>query len=710
MPEIDQKLESLEGFKLTCFLDAYKGYHQICMAKEDEEKTSFHTEQGTFCYEKMSFGLKNAGATYQRLMDNVFASRLGRNIEIYVDGMIIKRKNEGNLISDIAKTFDTLCKANMKLNLKKFTFRVEVGQFLGYMITNEGIQANLEKVHAIINMASPRTLREVQALNGKLATLGRFLAKSVERSLAFFKTLKVPKSGETLILYLAAATEAISAVLLTDRGNVQKPIYFVSRALQGLEFNYPNLEKVALALAIELGEHEIIYKPRSAIKGQILADFLAESLMLDNFSKEEGSGAGLILTDPDGREVTYALRFNFRTSSNEAKYEALVAGLELAIQMKAQQLNVYTYSLLITNQMKGLYKAREELMKRYLSKVQELQKHFRSFTITQIPRSKNKRVDALSKLASSSFSHLTKSVLVEIVPCRNIDVKAVNIVEETTHFGSCGAHAGARSIAQKVTRLGYYWPTMYQDATKIVETCEKCQHHAPTIRQPQCELTSISIHWPFYQWGIDIVGPFPEAPGRVKFLIVTIDYFTKWVEAEPVTTITGQRILHLVWRNVVCRFGIPGIIVSDNGKQFSNNPFREWWLKGKTQKSYRAMGQRIAKRSLGISNNGSCRKRMHPFSLVYGSEAVLSPEIVLPTYRVSNFDPTTNDANLRLNLDLLEERRELASLRNARASLWGKRVGIVLFCLGRRRVVLGVVVGDEIGVSGISELRLRWGV
>jgi len=297
-----------------------------------------------------------------------------------------------------------------------------------------------------------------------------------------------------LVLYLSAATEAISVVLLAERGSMQKSIYFVSRALQGAEVNYPSFEKIALALvhaarrlrcyfqahticvitdqpirqvllkpensgrlakwAIELGEHEIIYKPRSAIKGQVLADFLAETPMIENSSirratklseerntstwtlftdgasSQEGSGAGLILTDPEGREVTYALRFNFKTSNNEAEYEALVAGLELAIQMEARRLHVYADSLLITNQVKGLYEAKEDLMKRYLSKVEELQKHFSDFTITQIPRSKNKRADALSKLASSSFSHLTKNVLVEVVPRRSIDVKVVNTVKE----------------------------------------------------------------------------------------------------------------------------------------------------------------------------------------------------------------------------------------------------------------------------------------
>ncbi|GKA63847.1 hypothetical protein Tco_0763453 [Tanacetum coccineum] len=199
LPKIDQKIESLEGFRLKCFLDAYKGYHQVRMANQ-----------------------------------------LGRNIEIYVSDMVIKSKNENNLISNIAETFDTLHKANMKLNPKKCTFVVETGKFLGYMITNEGIQTNPEKIQSIINMTSPRTLREVQSLNGKLAALGRFLAKSAERSLPFFKTLKgclnkkdfqwsveaeaaflelkshiqsllaltIPRPGETLVLYLAAATEA----------------------------------------------------------------------------------------------------------------------------------------------------------------------------------------------------------------------------------------------------------------------------------------------------------------------------------------------------------------------------------------------------------------------------------------------------------------------------------------------------------------------
>ncbi|GKG10726.1 reverse transcriptase domain-containing protein, partial [Tanacetum coccineum] len=102
LPNIDCKVEAVMGFKYKCFLDAYKGYHQIQMAKEDEEKTAFYTGQGTYCYTKMSFGLKNAGATYQRLVDSTFQSQIGRNLEAYVDDMVIKSKEETSLLADIA--------------------------------------------------------------------------------------------------------------------------------------------------------------------------------------------------------------------------------------------------------------------------------------------------------------------------------------------------------------------------------------------------------------------------------------------------------------------------------------------------------------------------------------------------------------------------------------------------------------------------------
>ncbi|GJZ78535.1 reverse transcriptase domain-containing protein, partial [Tanacetum coccineum] len=190
LPEIESKIEAVMGYPLKCFLDAYKGYHQVQMADEDEEKTAFYTDQGTFCYKKMPFGLKNAGATYQRLVDEAFNKQIGRNLEVYVDDMVIKSKAEKDMLADIAETFDNLRRINMKLNPKKCSFGVEEGKFLGYMVTSEGIRANPAKTKDIAEMKSPRTWGEMQSLAGKLAALNRFLARSAEKSLPFFETLK----------------------------------------------------------------------------------------------------------------------------------------------------------------------------------------------------------------------------------------------------------------------------------------------------------------------------------------------------------------------------------------------------------------------------------------------------------------------------------------------------------------------------------------
>ncbi|GKA62736.1 reverse transcriptase domain-containing protein [Tanacetum coccineum] len=188
--EIDWKVESLCRFHFKCFLDMYKGYHQIQMTKEDVEKTTFITSQGIFCYTKMPFGLRNAGATYQRLVDKAFHKQIGRNLKVYVDDLVIKSRTEDEIVRDIEETFKTQREINMKLNPKECTFGVEEGMFLGYKVNTKGLKVCPDKVDAVLSLPSPKFLKDVQKLNGKLASLNRFLAKPAEKSLPFFKTLK----------------------------------------------------------------------------------------------------------------------------------------------------------------------------------------------------------------------------------------------------------------------------------------------------------------------------------------------------------------------------------------------------------------------------------------------------------------------------------------------------------------------------------------
>ncbi|KAI3739905.1 hypothetical protein L2E82_30317 [Cichorium intybus] len=585
------------------------------MRKEDEDKTAFYTDHGTFCYQKMPFGLKNARATYQRLVDKVFKDQIGRNVEVYVDDMVIKSRTEQSLLQDIG-------------------------------------------------------------LNGQITALGRFVAKSAEKALPLFNTLKgcvdkhnckwteeaetalahlkeamkelptlaCPVPGERLYIFLAASPEAISAVLTVERERQQRPVYFVSRALQGSELCYPKLEKLFLALiyaarrlrryfqahhvevltsqpirqillkpeksgrlakwAIELGEHDIEYKPRTSIKGQALADFLAEipkedeearsksitpdqkthpetwTLYTEGPTSKEGSGAGLVLTSPEGEEITYSLRFNFQTSNNEAEYGELLAGMRLARENGEQHLLAHSDSLLVTNQINETYEMKDQRIKKYTEEVKRLATTMESFVVKQVPRSANRKADALSKLAFAAFDHLSKEVLVEVLKERSIDgqeiapismtattwmtplidyltqgllptddtearkikVKAPQyairndtlyrrghlepwlkcitgeegkILPEEIHAGKAGAHEGARALTGKTLRAGVYWPQIHTDAKEVTKKCAACQTFSPLHHSSAAPLTSISSPWPFYQWGIDIVGPFLEAPGRV---------------------------------------------------------------------------------------------------------------------------------------------------------------------------------------------------
>ena len=158
---IDQLVDSTTGQKLLTFMDAFSGYNQIRMAEEDQEKTSFITSQGLYYYKVMPFGLKNARATYQRLVNRMFSKQIGRNMEVYVDNMLVKSREELTHLNDLKEMFTTLKQYQMKLNPAKCVFGVVSGKFLGFMVSQRGIEANSEKVQAIINMSSPKTVKEV---------------------------------------------------------------------------------------------------------------------------------------------------------------------------------------------------------------------------------------------------------------------------------------------------------------------------------------------------------------------------------------------------------------------------------------------------------------------------------------------------------------------------------------------------------------------
>jgi len=225
----------------------------------------------------MPFGLKNAGAIYQQLIDKVFKDLIGNTIKVYVDDMVVKSRRAKDHPSALVKVFERLRAHNMWLNPEKYFFEVMAGKILGFMVTQRGIKANPDKCETILNIRSPTSLKEIQRLNGKLTALSRFLPKLIEKAKPLYMLLKgaqqfewnnpceemfqelkqniaalpilvSPLPRSTLYLYLVVSNSAVSSVLVYEEKKKQQPVYFTSRTLQPTEERYQIIEKLVLGL------------------------------------------------------------------------------------------------------------------------------------------------------------------------------------------------------------------------------------------------------------------------------------------------------------------------------------------------------------------------------------------------------------------------------------------------------------------------------
>ncbi|XP_016168240.1 uncharacterized protein LOC107610752 [Arachis ipaensis] len=740
----------------------------------------------------MLFGLKNAGATYQRLMNKIFTDLIGKMVEVYVDDILAKTTQPEDLLSDLGNVFASFQQHGMRLNPLKCAFTMEAGKFLGFMITQREVEANPEKCQAILQMKSPDCVKDVQRLSGRLTALSRFLGTSAAKALPFFNLMRKgiafewtptceeafnhfkeilatppvlgkPKVGEPLYLYLAITDEAMVAVLVREEWKVQQPIYFVNKALQGAELRYSKLEKLALALltsscrlqqyfqghqvvvrtdqgirqilqkpnlagrmmtwAIELSQYDLQYEPRHAIKAQAMTDFLVESI-----------------------------KFEFPVSNNQAEYKALLGSLILAQEVRATRLEVCSDSQVVTSQVNGTYQARDSLLQKYLEKVKELSKQFEEVTIQHVPRERNTRVDLLSKLASTKPGvgnrsliqglikepavtlHLTKvgpswmdpitdflesdktpddeksaralrreaakyaiiqgqlfkkGLSQPLLKCLHPD--QMDYVLKEVHEGCCGHHIEGKALARKLIRAGYYWPSMMEDSKEFVRKYAKCQENANFHKAPATELSLLMSSRPFSHWGVDLLGPFSVGPGQVKYLIVAIDYYTKWIEAEPLASISSSNCRRFMWRQVVTRFGIPEVVISDNRTQFADKKFAEFiadldtkqkfsfvehpqtngqieapnkvillGLKKRLDKKKGAWADELASVLWSYRTSQQSSTGETPFRLTYGVDAMIPVEIGEPSPRL-----LLRGVEEVVEKDLIDEAREMAHLSEA---------------------------------------------
>ncbi|KAL6321930.1 hypothetical protein AAG906_035834 [Vitis piasezkii] len=335
LPHIDLLVDSTTGHSMLSFMDGFSGYNQILMALEDMEKTTFITEWGTYCYKVMPFGLKNAGATYQRVATTLFHDMMHRDIEVYVDDMIVKSQGRADHLEALERFFDRIRKFRLRLNPKKCTFGVTSGKLLGHMVSERGIEVDPDKIKAILDMLVPRTEKEIRGFLGRLQYISRFIARLTDICEPIFRLLRKnqptkikgyllsshvlvpPTLGRPLLLYLSVSDMALGCMLAQiDDSGKEQAIYYLNKRMLEYEVKYVMIERLCLALVwatrrlrhymteylvhliscldplrylfdkpaltgrlmrwlVLLTEFDIQYVSQKSIKGSIIADHLA---------------------------------------------------------------------------------------------------------------------------------------------------------------------------------------------------------------------------------------------------------------------------------------------------------------------------------------------------------------------------------------------------------------------------------------------------
>ncbi|XP_077249480.1 uncharacterized protein LOC143889048 [Tasmannia lanceolata] len=559
-----------------------------------------------------------------------------------------------------------------------------------------------------------------------VAALGRFISKSAERCLPFFNTVKglktvpwtkecqtafeelkqylssppllaKPEPGEELLLYLSVNPTALAAVLVHEEHRQQKPVYYVSKVLYEAKIRYQRVKKLAYALpstepgivqtpTVEIEttteertgdetETEII--PAPANQDPSTAEPIWE-VHVDGSSNKGGCGAGLILTGPDNFTVDYALRFGFCASNNEAEYEALLAGMNLAAQTSAQRLKAYCDSQLVANQIQGVYEACDERMVKYLSQVCQLASKFKSFEVIRIPRAENTKADVLSKLAASGYTTLG-SICMEFLQKSSIEGKAAGIMQvehescwmnDIIEYLRSGKLPEAKKDARKVT----------QRAARFSLDGENLYKRSYTLPYLKC-LRPSNAAYALQETHEGICGE--HLGGKALAIKVLLrGLYSPTLRQDAL--------------NLVRRFGIPRVLITDNGRQFDCRNFRKLCSDLKIEQRFTSVAHPQTNGQTEVTNRillQGIKKRLDekagrwadelyhvlwayrttprtstgesPFNLSFGTEAVIPVDVGAPSPRVTNFNEKLNGEGLRANLDLLEEAREESQIRVA---------------------------------------------
>ncbi|KAJ9542484.1 hypothetical protein OSB04_028990 [Centaurea solstitialis] len=540
LPFIDQMLERLAGKSHYCCLDGYSGFHQIPVAPEDQEKTTFTCPFGTFAYRRMPFGLCNAPATFQRCMVSIFSEYVESIIEVFMDDFTVYGDSFEDCLNNLTKILKRCIETNLVLNYEKCHFMVSHGLILGHVVSKKGIEVDKSKIDVIKTLPYPTCVREVRSFLGHAGFYRRFIKNfsKITRPLCCllqkdadfhfdgackkaFDELKDKLTSAPIIqppnwdlpfeIMCDASNHAVGAVLGQKFGRDPHVIYYASRTLDSAQSNYSTTEKELLAIVFALEKFR-----------QYLLEFDLEI--------RDKSGSENLVADHSSRLLNGE---DPSTLKDEFPDEHL-----LAIQETTPwYADIVNY--LVMGTLPGM-----------------------------LSKSEKDRIKSQAKFYVWDDPYLWKHCSDQIIR-RCVPQQEVQSVLRFCHEYACGGHFGPKRTAHKVLNCGLFWPSIFKDAYMFCKSCDRCQktgNIGPRNQMPQNPILVCEI---FDVWGIDFMGPFPPSFG-FTYILLCVDYVSKWVEAKATRTDDARTVSAFLRSNIFARFGTPRAIISDRGTHFCN--------------------------------------------------------------------------------------------------------------------------------------------
>ena len=584
LPRIDDTLDLLAGAKYFTSLDLASGYWQVEMSPESREKTAFITYSGLYEFTKMPFGLCNAPATFQRLMETVLAGLNRKSCVVYIDDILVFSRTYEEHLAHLREVFERLAKAGLRMKPKKCNFCCEQVCYLGHVVSEAGIAVNPEKVEAVRSFPQPTNLKKLRSFLGLASYYRRFIPnfskvagplyaltkKNAELSWTpkckeVFENLKelltttpvlaFPEFSHSFILETDASGDGLGAVLAQKVDGVVRPLAYASRTLQAHEKNLGITELEALAV-VWAAKH---FRPYLyAHHCDVFTDHIALKSLL-NTPQPSGKLArwGLVLQDLD-LNIQYRSGRSNTNADVLSRYPVSTAALSEADQPTA----VVATTELVPNSIQE-YQYQDPALRKIIEYLKE----------GELPDSTK---EARELVLSKQLFELVDDVLYRIEKDKTLRVVLPESCRkqlfDQVHGGVYGGHLRDAKIHSVLSRH-YWWKGMRGDIIKWCRACVTCASRrvGKAIQPP---LTPIPVFGPFDRVGVDVIQ-FPKSVQGNQYAVVFVDYLTKWPEVFAVPDQTSLTIAKLLVEQIVSRHGVPKELLSDRGKNFLSELMQE---------------------------------------------------------------------------------------------------------------------------------------